>query len=117
MQKINKKAIITIIAVVVILICLFVTMIFFNNKRKNGKYDYYYTFSYDDNLITQSVIVYDKKDKVQTNYYVFYNDEIVTLTKGEKAVLTINALDLKDKPELVVVFENDDKKYSLGPKE
>ncbi len=117
MQKINKKALIIIIAVIVILICLFVSMTLFNNKKKNSKYDYYYTFSYDDNLITQSVIVYDKNDKVQTNYYVFYKDEIVTLTKGEKAVLTINTLDLKDKPELVIVFENDDKKYSLGAKE
>lgn len=116
MRKINKKALIIIVVIAVILIGFLISMILLNSKNKE-KYDFYYTYVYDDNLITQSVTVYDKKDKVQTNYFVFYNDEIVTLTKGEKAVLTINTLDLKDKPELVIIFENDEKKYSLGPKE
>lgn len=118
MQKINKRTLIIIIAIVLILIGFLVSMLLFNNKDKSkGKYDYYYTYVYDDNLITQSVTVYDKNDSVQSNYFVFYKDEIVTLTKGEKAVLTINTLDLKEKPELVIIFENDEKKYSLGPKE
>ena len=118
MRKINKRTLIIIIAVVVILIGFLICMVFFNNKdSKKGKYDFYYTYVYDDNLITQSVTVYDGENKVQSNYYVFYKDEIVTLTKGKKAVLTINNLDLKSKPELVIMFENNDKKYSLGPKE
>ncbi len=116
MQKINKKTLIIIIAIVVIIIGFLISMVILNNKNK-GKYDFYYTYVYDDNLITQSVTVYDNNDKVQSNYFVFYKDEIVTLTKGDKAVLTINTLDLKEKPELVIIFENDEKKYSLGPKE
>lgn len=118
MQKINKRSLIIIIAVVLILFGFLISILLFNNKDKSrDKYDFYYTYVYDDNLITQSVTVYDKFDKVQSNYFVFYKDEIVTLTKGEKAVLTINTLDLKDKPELVIIFENDEKRYSLGPKE
>lgn len=117
MQKINKKVFIIIIAIVLILIFFLIFMLFNNKDKSKGKYDFYYTYVNDDNLITQTVTVYDKFDKVQSNYFIFYKDEIVTLTKGEKAVLTINTLDLKDKPEMVIIFENDDKKYSLGPKE
>ena len=84
------------------------------SKKNNIKADYYYNFTYDDNKISQSVKIYNKEKKLQTNYYIIYNDEPISYTKGEKAVVTINAVDLKNKPMIYIAFEDDiNKKYEV----
>lgn len=110
MQKLNKKLLI-ILSVTVILILIVGSFIL--NKKNQSNSEYYYTFKYDDNLISQSVMVYDSKDEIQTNYYIFYQDDVVTLTEGEKAVLTIAKLDLKDHPDLELLFYGEKEKHTV----
>lgn len=105
MQKLNKKTVI-ILSIVIVAIMVAFCFALLNKNNKKG-YDYYYTFKYDDNLISQTVEVYDSKGNIQSDYYVFYNDNIVTLTKADKAVLTIAKLDLKDHPDLEILFSGE----------
>lgn len=112
-MQIKKKSLI--ISLIVVVIALIIGIIIFTNIKKNKiNADYYYNFVYDDNKITQSVKVYNNQKKLQTNYYVIYNNEPVSYTKGEKAVVTINAIDLKNKPNIYIAFEDDiNKKYEV----
>lgn len=114
-MRINKKILISIIVVfVVLLLCL---VIFKISKKNDIKTDYYYNYVNDDNKITQSVKVYNKSGKLQSNYYIVYNDEPVSYTKGEKAVVTINSIDLKEKPIIYIAFEEDiNKTYEVSYK-
>lgn len=111
-MQIDKKKLIALALIIVLLIfCLIGIMI---SKKNNITADYYYNFTYDDNKISQSVRIYNKQKKLQTNYYIVYNDEPVSYTKGEKAVVTINAVDLKNKPTIYIAFEDDiNKKYEV----
>lgn len=111
-MQIDKKKLIALTLIIVSLtFCLVVLMI---SKKNNIKADYYYNFTYDDNKISQSVKIYNKEKKLQTNYYIIYNDEPISYTKGEKAVVTINAVDLKNKPTIYIAFEdNINKKYEV----
>ena len=111
-MQIDKKKIITaVIIVIAIIVCIIILAI---SKKNNIKADYYYNFTYDDNKISQSVRIYNKEKKLQTNYYIVYNNEPVSYTKGEKAVVTINAIDLKSKPVIYIAFEDDiNKKYEV----
>ena len=88
---------------------IIVVAVILKSNEKELKSDYYYTFEYDDNLVTQSVWVYNKKDELQTKYILMYNDEPISYTKGEKAVLVMKRLDLKDHPIIQLKFENDKK--------
>ncbi len=111
-MQIDKKKIVTaVIIVIAIIVCIIILAI---SKKNNIKADYYYNFTYDDNKISQSVRIYNKEKKLQTNYYIVYNNEPVSYTKGKKAVVTINAIDLKNKPLIYIAFEDDiNKKYEV----
>lgn len=114
MQLKNKYLIL--IAVLVILL-IGALLVIKSVKTNDIKTEYYYNYVYDDNKVTQSVKIYNKKNKLQSNYYIFYNDEPISYTKGEKAVVTINAVDLKTKPSLYISFEDDiNKKYEVSYK-
>ncbi len=104
-MQIKNKIIIGAIAVIVI-ICIILGIVIKKNNS-NIKTDYYYNFTYDDNKISQSVRIYNKSGKLQTNYYILFNNEPVSYTSGEKAVVTINNVDLKTKPSIYVAFEDD----------
>lgn len=111
MQIDKKKLIILVSIIAVIAVCLICLIL---NKKSNIAADYYYNFTYDDNKISQSVRIYNKQKKLQTNYYIVYNDEPISYTKGEKAVVTINAVDLKNKPTIYIAFEDEiNKKYEV----
>lgn len=110
----NKSLIAVISAVVLILIVLIIAI----STSKNKKYDYYYEFVYDDNLITQTVKVYDSNNKIQSNYELYYKDKLITITTGDSAVLSIAKADLKDHQTLKLIFGDDEsgKEYSVGYK-
>ena len=108
MQIKNKKTLGIIILVVAIILILVVAVVLKGND-KEIKADYYYTFEYDENLVTQSVWVYNKKDELQTKYFLLYNEEPISYTKGEKAALVMKRLDLKDHPIIQLKFEDDKK--------
>lgn len=111
-MQIDKKKLIALTLIIVSLIFCFVVLMI--SKKNNIKADYYYNFTYDDNKISQSVKIYNKEKKLQTNYYIIYNDEPISYTKGEKAVVTINAVDLKNKLTIYIAFEDDiNKKYEV----
>ena len=103
------------VGLLILVIVLLLAVVFFVTKKKNSfDGDYYYKFVYDDNKVTQSVWVYDSKDELQTKYYLLYEDEPISYTKGEKAVVTMNLVDLKDHQTLTLVFEeNPDKEYEV----
>ena len=106
-MQIDKKKIIIISLIAVVILGLIGLLVFNKISKDKKANEYYYTFKYDDNLITQSVWVYNGNDELQTNYYLLYNDEPVTFTTGEKAVLTMVLLDLKDHPEITMKFKSD----------
>lgn len=110
-MQINKKLVLFILGLLII--SLIAVLIFSKQDvRING--DYYYQFTYDDNKISQTVKVYNKKRKIQSNYYLFYNNEPISYTKKDKAIVTINNIDLKEHPNLQLVFEKDlDTKYKV----
>ena len=65
-------------------------------------------------IVLECFVIYNKEKKLQTNYYIIYNDEPISYTKGEKAVVTINAVDLKNKPTIYIAYEDDiNKKYEV----
>lgn len=108
-MQIDKKkliAIMSIIVVILIVIGVVVFQLIAKNKRAN---EYYYEFKYDDNLLSQSVWVYNGNDELQTEYYLYYDGKPIAYTRGEKAVVTIMKLDLKDKPVIDLIFEKDKK--------
>lgn len=101
------KQIIIIVSLVLILI---LGIVIYKNISSNQEKGFYYTFELDENKISQSVRIYNEKNKLQTKYYI-YNKEIpVSYTKGEKAVVTIARLDLKDHPVIEVAFESEPEK-------
>lgn len=113
-MRISKSNIIKILIVIAIVASLLVVVFISVKKNNTIKTDYYYTFEYDDNLISQSVKVFDKNGKQKSEFYLFNGDRLITATKGDKAVLTIAELDLKEHPELYVVFANDlETKYEI----
>lgn len=115
-MQVEKKKKLIVIAVVLVIVISLLTFIIIKINDKNKENEYYYTFKYDDNLITQSVKVYNKKDEIQSNYYIFYKNEVVSVTKGENAVLTISKLDLKDKPEIEIMFRGQKEKIEISHK-
>lgn len=116
-MQVNKKKLILIGIVLVIVIAIVSVFVVLRNKKAN---EFYYEFKYDDNLITQSVWVYDGNGELQTDYYLFYNNEPITYTEGEKAVLVMLRLDLKDHPTIQLKFKSDlesDKSFDVNFKE
>lgn len=107
-MQINKGIIIKVIVIIAILGGLIAGLIIFKNLAKKDEFntDFYYKFEYDDNLISQSVWVYNGKDVLQENYNIYYNDKLISLTKADKAVLTIAKLDLKDHPTFEIEFRD-----------
>lgn len=113
-MQVSKDKIIK-VGLLILTIVALLAIVFIATKNKN-KFDgdYYYKFVYDDNKVTQSVWVYDSKDELQTKYYLLYEDEPVSYTEGEKAVVTMNNIDLKDHQTLTIVFESDpEKEYEV----
>ncbi len=106
-MQIDKKKIIIIGGIILALVIAIVSIVLFINVRQKKAKEFYYEFKYDDNLISQSVWIYNGNNELQTNYYIFYNDEPVSHTEGEKAVLTMLLLDLKDHPTIQIRFKED----------
>ena len=105
-MQVSKDKIIKIGLLVLVIVALLAVIIFSKINSNKIAGDYYYKFKYDDNKITQSVWVYNSKDELQTEYYLIYDGEPISYTKGEKAVVTMNLLDFKDHPDIKIVFES-----------
>ncbi len=117
-MQINKKLLIGIVIILIIILVLFGTLIFTKKKANNDEETYYYRFIYDDNLVSQSVWVYNSKDEVQSNYNLYYDNKLITLTKADKAVLTMVKADLKEHQTLEMAFRDKlDKKYKVEYRE
>lgn len=116
-MQVDKKKIIAIVGIVVVILGLIGVLVISTLQDKKRESEFYYKFKYDDNLISQSVWVYNGNDELQTNYYLYYNDSPIAFTKGEKAVVTMMKVDLKDKQELVLRFKNEEKTYKVTYKE
>lgn len=113
-MQIGKEKIMKIGLLVLVIVALLAIVIIVTKNKNKFDGDYYYKFVYDDNKVTQSVWVYNKKDELQTKYYLLYKEEPISYTKGEKAVVTMNNIDLKDHQTLTIVFENDpEKEYEV----
>ena len=106
-MQVDKKKLLIIGGIILVIIIAIVSIVLYINVRKKREKEFYYEFVYDDNLISQSVWVYNGNDELQTNYYIFYKDEPVSHTDGEKAVLTMLLLDLKDHPTFQIKFKDD----------
>ena len=113
-MSIKNKSVIIIPIIIIILIILF--MIFKNdNSEKEIKYDYYFTYEKNDNLISQSLYIYDQKGNIISNYYVFNdNKEPIgfALNNNEFATISIAALDLSKKKEIVITLDEDEDIYN-----
>ena len=117
MQVNRKKLVLTVIIIIVIIAAILIGHAVYK-AQDNGATGYYYEFEYDDNLITQSVRVYDGSGEIQSDYYLYYDGQIITTTKADKAVLTIVRVDLKDHQELEMAFRSDpDTKYKVVHKD
>lgn len=104
----NKRLLTILVLIFIIIIGLVIfSILSSDDKEEKVKADYYYKYEYDNNLVTQSVWIYNKDDELQTKYFIFYKDEMMAYTKGEKAVLVMQRLDLKDHPIIQIRFEDD----------
>lgn len=118
MNKLLKnKKLLTIIIVIIIII---IGIIIFGISKKDEKkvsYDYCYKYNEDENMVTQTIEIYDTKDKLQTEYYIYYKDEVMSYTEGNKAVIPLQRLNLKDHQVIEIMFIKDEKeakKYQAG---
>lgn len=113
-MSIKNKSVIIIPIIIILLIALFI--IFKNNDtKKEIKYDYYFTYEKNDNLISQSLYIYDVNGNVISNYYVFNDSKEpigFALNDNEFATISIAALDLSKKKEIIITFDEDEDIYN-----
>ena len=112
-MSIKNKSVIIIPIIIVVLIILFI--LFKNINNKEIKYDYYFSYEKNDNLISQSLYIYDVNGNVISNYYVFNDSKEpigFALNDNEFATISIAALDLSKKKEIIITFDEDEDIYN-----
>ena len=97
----------------VIGLCVVGIILFFIVKGNNNKYKYYYTFTDDGNLASQTIKIYDNANDIKGNYSVFYNDVLVASTASQSASIAKVLCDLEKHPIVVIQFKNSEKKYEV----
>ena len=112
-MSIKNKSVIIIPIIIVVLIILFI--LFKNINDKEIKYDYYFSYEKNDNLISQSLYIYDLEGNIVSNYYVFNDSKEpigFALNDNEFATISIAALDLSKKKEIIITFDEDEDIYN-----
>lgn len=110
-----KRKWLSIIIAAILIMGLILLLIF--RPKKSDSNEYYYTYVKDDNLISQTVRVYNNKGDIQEKYYLFLGDKVVSSTKSDKAIVTISRCNLDERPTLILKFsDNVEKEYEINYK-
>lgn len=113
-MQVKRKWLAIIVAAILIIGLLLLLVLRPKNKDTN---EYYYTYVKDDNLISQTVRVYNSKGEIQEKYYLFLGEQVVSSTKADKAIVTISRCNLDERPTLTLKFANDtEKEYKIDYK-
>ena len=106
-MQVKKPVIITIVVVAVLIIGVIIF------TRHKGKEIYYYTFNDDENLVSQSIQIYDKKNDIKGRYSLFYGDRLISTTATDSAVVTTIICDLSKHPKIQIQFLDSEERYDV----
>ena len=107
-MQLKKPIIISVIG-----LCIVGIIVFFIVKNNKTDYKYYYTFTDDGNLASQTIKIYDNANDIKANYSVYYNDVLIGNTASQSASIAKILCDLEKHPIIQIQFNNSDKKYEV----
>ncbi len=103
-----KKPVIAAIAIAIAIL-----VIIFAIRGKGNKYEYYYTFKDDDNLVSQTIQIYDKHKDLKGRYILYYEDKAISTTASDSAVVTTMLCDLSKHPVIQIQFLDSKEKHDV----